>query len=646
MAIKHLTDEQIRDWSLEQKDRWWFENVWKGNMPQLTLRSALTGFFLGGILSATNLYVGAKTGWTLGVGITSVILAFAMFKVLGRIGMKEITLLENNCMQSIATAAGYMTAPMISSIGAYMLVTNQILETHVIMIWIICIALLGVLFAFPMKRRFINDEQHPFPEGRACGVVMDTLHTSAGAEGMIKVKALIYSGVAAMLLKLSQAEAIMEFVQQKLLGFKNTIVFHENLDVYYYALVEKLGWGWAEPKLAGVALQQFTIRPSLDVAMFGAGGLMGIRTGVSLLIGATINYFILAPIMIQHGDIFGTVNAGGELVFGFRRITEWALWGGVSLMVLASLVAFFAKPQLIFGALTSLFGRKQQKSDVLKHIELPMWVFVVGIPIVGGVSVYLAHLWFGVEYWLGIIAIPLVFVFSLIGAHSTALTSITPTGALGKLTQLTYGALAPGNIKTNLMTAGITGEAASNVSNLLMDIKPGYMLGGKPRHQAIGHCIGIVAGALASVPLFNILFLQNGLDNMVSEEFPMPAVAIWKGVAEILTQGLDKLPQTAMYAAIIGAVVGIVLEVIRIVMKGKFPLTPVGIGLAFVIPFNTCLIMFLGAFVFWAFSRRYPDKESRGHKLWVDNHEPICAGIIAGAALMGVADAVVLAFFL
>ncbi|MHC4102468.1 MAG: OPT/YSL family transporter, partial [Planctomycetota bacterium] len=154
MAIKHLTEEQIRDWSLEKKDRWWFENVWKGNMPQLTLRSGLTGFFLGGILSATNLYVGAKTGWTLGVGITSVILAFAMFKVLGRIGMKEITLLENNCMQSIATAAGYMTAPMISSIGAYMLVTNQILDWHVIMIWIICIALLGVLFAFPMKRRF------------------------------------------------------------------------------------------------------------------------------------------------------------------------------------------------------------------------------------------------------------------------------------------------------------------------------------------------------------------------------------------------------------------------------------------------------------------------------------------------------------
>ena len=289
---------------------------------------------------------------------------------------------------------------------------------------------------------------------------------------------------------------------------------------------------------------------------------------------------------------------------------------------------------------------------MLKHIELPMWLFVIGIPAVGGVTVYFAHIWFGIDYWLGIIAIPLVFLFSLIGAHSTALTAITPTGALGKLTQLTYGALAPGNIKTNLMTAGITGEAAGNASNLLMDIKPGYMLGGKPRHQAIGHCIGIVAGSLASVPLFHVLFLQNGtteaerLSNMVSDEFPMPAVAIWKSVAEFLTQGLDKLPTTAVYAVAIGAVAGIVLELIRIAMKGKFPLTPVGLGLAFVIPFNTCLIMFLGSFVFWLFEKRYPDPESRGHQIWVDNQEPICAGIIAGAALIGVADAVVIAALL
>ena len=72
MALAHLTDEQIRTWTREQKDRWWFENVYRGDTPQLTIRSGLTGFFLGGILSATNLYVGGKAGVTLGV-ITLVI---------------------------------------------------------------------------------------------------------------------------------------------------------------------------------------------------------------------------------------------------------------------------------------------------------------------------------------------------------------------------------------------------------------------------------------------------------------------------------------------------------------------------------------------------------------------------------------------
>jgi hypothetical protein len=76
MAIQHLTDEQIATWSRAQKDEWWFKNVYRGDMAQLTLRSGFTGFMLGGILSATGLYIGAKTGIAIGVGLTSVILAF------------------------------------------------------------------------------------------------------------------------------------------------------------------------------------------------------------------------------------------------------------------------------------------------------------------------------------------------------------------------------------------------------------------------------------------------------------------------------------------------------------------------------------------------------------------------------------------
>jgi len=70
----HLSDEQIRTMSLEEKDRWWLDQVYKGDMPQLTIRAAVTGMGLGLILSLTNLYIGIMTGWTLGVGVTSVIL--------------------------------------------------------------------------------------------------------------------------------------------------------------------------------------------------------------------------------------------------------------------------------------------------------------------------------------------------------------------------------------------------------------------------------------------------------------------------------------------------------------------------------------------------------------------------------------------
>ncbi len=80
---------------------------------------------------------------------------------------------------------------MISSLAAYMMVTGHVIPLWQTMSWIIVLAILGVLFAFPFKRRFINDEQQPFPEGRAAGIVMDSLHHGEAAAGMLKAKLLV-----------------------------------------------------------------------------------------------------------------------------------------------------------------------------------------------------------------------------------------------------------------------------------------------------------------------------------------------------------------------------------------------------------------------------------------------------------------------
>jgi uncharacterized oligopeptide transporter (OPT) family protein len=136
MALLHLTDEQIRDWTRRQKDEWWLKNVYRGDMAQLTIRSGLTGFLLGGVLAATALYIAGKTGITIGVGLTSVILAFAVFRVMHGAGLAaDYTILENNCTQSIATAAGYMVTPLAAGLSAYMLVTGVIPAWWHMVIW-------------------------------------------------------------------------------------------------------------------------------------------------------------------------------------------------------------------------------------------------------------------------------------------------------------------------------------------------------------------------------------------------------------------------------------------------------------------------------------------------------------------------------
>ena len=167
-------------------------------------------------------------------------------------------------------------------------------------------------------------------------------------------------------------------------------------------------------------------------------------------------------------------------------------------------------------------------------------------------------------------------------------------------------------------------------------------------HQAIGHVLGIIAGATVAVPVFFLVFVPDTptQDGMSTEHYPFVAAQIWHGIAVLLTQGLEHLPMSARYGALIGAIVGITLEAIKTVTKGKFWISGVGIGLAFVIPFSTCLAMFAGAFFFWLMEKRVTNEKSWAKRVIVDNVEPICAGIIAGGALTGIAVIVVENFVL
>jgi uncharacterized oligopeptide transporter (OPT) family protein len=120
-----------------------------------------------------------------------------------------------------------------------------------------------------------------------------------------------------------------------------------------------------------------------------------------------------------------------------------------------------------------------------------------------------------------------------------------------------------------------------------------------------------------------------------SDLLPMPAAQVWRAVAELLAKGFSSVHPSARWAMLAGGVLGIALEWANLRSGGRFPLSGVGIGLATVVTFPDVLSMSLGALLFWLLGRRLR-AGSASHRVFVENRETLCAGVIAGGALIGI----------
>jgi uncharacterized oligopeptide transporter (OPT) family protein len=553
-----------------------------------------------------------------------------------------------------------MTTPLISSLSAYMVVTGRIPTWWQMFIWLVIIAILGVLIAFPLKRRFINEDQLPFPEGNASAVVLDVLYHGNAKLGMLKAKLIAYVGLASASLEMLMSDGWMKLIQFKILrmhewaGMTEPFYIKARLDTYYYQLAVQYDL-WL-PKILGIDVRALGLRLTLDSAMMGVGGIMGIRIASSCLIGSVVNFVVLAPLIIQQGDIAPRIGTDGKLVALSRVeiLNQWSIWWGVAIMVVGSLVSLLAKPE-IFHLLLSFFRRTQnidklnKKDDVLAHIEVPLWISAALIPLFCFLGAWTTHAYFGVPWLYALITLPLVFLLTVICINSIALTSWIPTSGLAKITQFTIGVLDRSNPATNLISAGMSAEVASSAAILLSDIKPGYMLGAKPRHQVWGHIIGIFAGALACVPIFFLLFLPADMhgvrdtSHIISEQFAFPAAMQWKGVAELIAQGFKNLSMSAIISMLVASIAAIAIESAAIISKGRFPISSISIGLGVVLPPESVFAMWTGALIFWWMEKKYRDsaKDNQGYQIWVEGIQPIAAGLLTGAALIGIGNAVI-----
>lgn len=260
------------------------------------------------------------------------------------------------------------------------------------------------------------------------------------------------------------------------------------------------------------------------------------------------------------------------------------------------------------------------------------WWFI-GMAAATILTASLAHIYFGIHIWMGILAVILSLFIASVAVRATGETDINPVGAMGKITQVVYGILDPGHITTNLMAAGITAAGASQAGDLMHDLKAGYILKVSIRKQVITQLIGVVTGIFAAAAVYRLL---TAAYEIPGEVFAGPAVVAWHLMAKVLVVGISAIPVSARWAAVIGGLFGIIVTILHKNKKiAKWLPSPVALGIAFIVPGFYSVAMWLGAWITHLVNKKNPDLvESYGASL--------ASGLIAGEGLMMVVVAVLL----
>jgi len=634
----------------EMDEAEWYARAYRRGAPQLTLRAVGIGTVLGFFLAFTNVYIGLKTGWFLGVNLTACILTYALTR--GR-----MPILESTCAVSTASSAGYATGFLAITAAPAMLLLSVTeeqpggvqLRWPIMAAWIFVLAALGVVLAIPMKRNMINRERLKFPSGTAAAVTLQGLY-GRGSEGLLRARALFATAGFAALVPLAKELLVKKVVDPKTGAVTRDALLPGQSSVFDW-IPKVLPESWTHRMLnAGPAslhpggkpfeLSDFHLRLDHGVALVFAGVIIGLRITFWMVVGGLFLVVVLAPPAMDapwQNALGATVGAVTKPGAAWKEI---GIWAGAPLLVASGLVSFAAQWRTVLRAFSGMRKTAGPSAPTstgvrLEDVEVPSSWFASGIVIAGIAVVGLAWLAFDIPLHLGVLAVAMTFVLAIVAARATGESDITPGGPFGKIMQLTYGVLIPQSSTANLQTAAITASASLSSADLLNDLKCGYLLGANPRKQFVAQAAGILTGTIATTLCYFVLVpdarVLTGVEGH-APAFPAPGAQQWKAVAEVFKYGLANLHPMSQSAIRWGLAAGALLALAEIVVPKaykKWVPSPTGIGLGMVLPFFYPLAMFLGA-VLGAVA-------SKANKAWAERYVvAIAAGGIAGESIVGV----------
>jgi putative OPT family oligopeptide transporter len=597
-----------------------------GAMRELTLRAVILGGVITLVFTAANVYLGLRVGLTFATSIPAAVISMAVLR-----WFASSTILENNIVQTVASAAGTLAAIIFVLPGLVMVGWWQGFPYWTTAAVTGVGGILGVMFSVPLRRALVVDSDLPYPEGVAAAEVLKVGAGSreGGAEAQQGLRLILFSALVAA-------------------GF--ALVAKTRLLAEEAAAFFKVGTG-----ATGIA-------GGLSFALIGAGHLVGISVGAAMLAGLVIGWLIALPLLTAGmpgaaEEVAATVFRSEVRFLGAGVIGVAAIWtllkiigpiaGGIRSAISAS------KLRGVSGTVLPLEERDMPIGVVggvilasLIPIAWLLWRFIAGGPLEGAaVPLILGTLLFVLLAGV-VIASVCGYMAGLIGASNSPISGIGILAILGAALLLAMGFEGGGTetsalIAYALFTTAIVFGIATISNDNLQDLKTGQLVGATPWRQQLALVFGVIFGALIIPPVLDLLnnaYGFAGAPGAGADALPAPQAALISALAAGVLGGDLNWRMIG-----IGAAIGVAVVIVDAVLgrAGKLRLPPLAVGIGIYLPMAVTLPVVLGAVLGKLYDRRAerasdPEAAKRMGVL-------MATGLIVGDSLLNVAFAGVVA---
>lgn len=602
--------------------------------PQMGVRElTIRGIILGGVITllftAANVYLGLKVGLTFATSIPAAVISMGVLHL-----FKDHTVQENNIVQTVASAAGTLSAIIFVLPGLIMVGWWNHFPYWTTLAVCAVGGILGVMYSIPLRRALVTGSDLPYPEGVAAAEVLKVGDTHEGVEAnKVGLRVILVGGLTSALYLLGTYVGVVKDSVQKIF---------------------KVGNGGT------------LIGGGLSLALIGVGHLVGLTVGIAMLVGVVISYGFILPWRSQ-GHISGALSDSLSTIFahdvrfvGAGTMAVAAVWTLVKILgpiirgISEALASNRARRE---GATVDLTERDMPMSIVLIVVLVSMlpvgyllWDFIRGTALHGGITgLILVSIVFTLLVGL-LVASICGYMAGLIGASNSPISGVGILVVIltALLIKVTYGAAGTQESKAlvayTLFTAAVIFGIATISNDNLQDLKTGQLVGATPWKQQLALVIGVIFGSAIIPPVLGLMQRAFGFQGAPGANPSTALAAPQAGLISSLAQGVFG-GQLQWGLIGLGAVIGVVVIIIDEILgkaTTRMHLPPLAVGMGMYLPIVTSVTIPIGALIgvgYDAWARRSGgdvDGKKRTGIL-------LATGLIVGESIMGVIYAAIVA---